>query len=208
MADPRFKPVGANKTLSLKPHSFSSESSPHRTAADESDTYVRPDFHRRLRSYLRATFGPLQMGRIVFGAAISQADDNPPDWGQGSDAYGVRAASGFGVVILDGGANLLLSEALREDTRYYPCSCTGLWPRAKHALISSFTARAGPDGHRVFSTPAISSPYAGAFGSLAWYPPRFGPKDAFRTGNYDLLAGIGTSFADEFLSPILRKLHL
>ncbi len=174
----------------------------------QSDAYVRPDFRRRLHNYLRATFGPVRLGRAVFGAAFSQAGNNPPDWGQGWDAYGTRVASDLGILLLDSTANLALSEALREDTRYYPCSCTGLWPRAKHALISSFTARAGPDGHRVFSIPAVASPYAGAFGSLAWYPPRFGPKDAFRTGNYDLLAGIGTRFADEFLSPILRKFHL
>lgn len=174
---------------------------------EEAPNYVRPNFHERWRSYLLGIVGPVQLGRVVFGAAISQADDVPPDWGQGWGAYGHRVASHFGTSLVGGGANLLLSEALGEDTKYYPCTCKGVWPRLKHALISSATARAGEDGHRVFSIPAVASPYAGAFTSLTWHPPRFGAKDAFRTGNYDLLDSAGTKIALEFLGPLLRKLH-
>ena len=46
-----------------------------------------------------------------------------------------------------------LSEALREDTLYYRCECKGVFPRLRHAVISTFTARRGVDGHRVFSLP-------------------------------------------------------
>jgi hypothetical protein len=169
--------------------------------------YVRPDFRRRLRSELATTFGTVQMGKVVFGAAISHADNVPPDWGQGWGPYGERVASHFGSALVAGGANLLLGEALREDTKYYPCACKGIWPRLKHALASSATARAGEDGHRVFSIPAVASPYAGAFTQLAWLPPRFGPKDAFRTGNYNLLTSVGSKVAMEFLTPLLHKLH-
>lgn len=183
--------------------------SPQQTVPPSANAnYVRPDFRHRLNAYLSSTFGAMQMGRTAFGAAISQADDVPPDWQQGWGAYGERFASHFGSATITGGANLLLSEALSEDTKYYPCACKGIWPRLKHALISSATARAGDDGHRVFSIPAVASPYAGAFAQLAWYPPRFGPKDSFRNGNYELLDSVGMKVAQEFLSPLLRKFHL
>lgn len=175
---------------------------------NENVTYIRPNFHQRLHGYLLSTFGAMQMGRTAFGAAISQADGVPPDWGQGWGPYGERFASHFGSATVTGGANLVLSEALREDTKYYPCTCKGIWPRLKHALSSSATARAGEDGHRVFSVPAFASPYAGAFAKLAWYPPRFGPKDSFRNGNYELLDSVGMKVALEFLSPLLHKFHL
>jgi hypothetical protein len=171
-------------------------------------SYVRPNFHQRLHDYEITTFGPIRMVRVVSGAAFSQADYVPPEWGQGWGAYGQRFASHFGVDIIDGGANLALSEALRDDTTYYPCPCKGIWRRAKYALLSSITARRGADGHRVFSIPAVASPYAGSFATLAWYPPRYGPKDAFRTGNYDLLDSIGATVALEFLNPLLRKIHV
>ncbi len=87
----------------------------------------------------------------------------------------------------------------------------------RHALISSFTARRGLDGHRVLSAPALVAPYAGSFTAVyGWYPDRFGAKDAFRMGNYTLLVGIGENIAAEFIfngrhslfsSLHLRKVH-
>ena len=57
---------------------------------------------------------------------------------------------------------------------------------------STLTARRGEDGHRVFSLPALVAPYAGAATAVyGWYPNRFGAKDAFRMGNYSLLAFAG-----------------
>ena len=170
--------------------------------------YVRPNFAKRFRTYTDNTFGAIRMVRVVSGAAWSQADYVPPEWGQGWGAYGERFASHLGVDFIDGGTTFALSEALRDDTTYYSCPCKGVWRRMKYALVASITARKGTDGHRVFSIPAVASPYAGSFGSLAWYPRRYGPKDAFRTGNYDLLNGIGATVALEFLNPLLRKIHI
>ena len=169
--------------------------------------YVRPDFHKRLHNYALSTFGPIQMVTLAAGSAISHADDVPPEWGQGWGAYGERFISDVGSSTTAGTTNFLLGEALHLDTKYYPCTCKGVWPRVRHALVSSVTARAGEDGHRVFSPPAVVSPYAGAFSTLAWYPARYGPRDAFRTGNYDLLDRVGMKIALEFLHPLLRKLH-
>jgi hypothetical protein len=92
-----------------------------------------------------------------------------------------------------------LSEAFKEDTLYYRCECKGVFPRLSHALISTLTARRGEDGHRVFSFPALVAPYAGSMTAVyGWYPDRFGAKDAFRTGNYSLLAYAGENIAWSF----------
>jgi len=176
------------------------------TTSQES-TYVRPDFRQRFHDYEISTFGPIRMVTLVAGSAISHADDVPPEWGQGWGAYGERFISDVGSSTTAGTTNFLLGEALHLDTKYYPCTCKGVWPRVRHALVSSVTGRAGEDGHRVFSPPAVVSPYAGAFSTLAWYPARYGPRDAFRTGNYDLLDSVGMKIALEFLHPLLRKLH-
>lgn len=170
--------------------------------------YVRPDFHQRLHTYEVSTFGAPQMATVVFGAAISQADSVPPDWGQGWGSYGERLASHFGSSLTEGTANFALAEALRLDTRYYPCTCKGIWPRVRHALISSVTARAGEDGYRVFSFPAVASAYAGAFATQAWYPARYNAMDSFRTGNYNFLDSIGMKIALEFLHPVMKKFHI
>ena len=76
-----------------------------------------------------------------------------------------------------------LAEAFKEDTLYYRCECTGLFPRLKHAVISTLTARRGEDGHRVFSVPALVAPYAGSMAAVyGWYPGRYGAKDALPDG--------------------------
>lgn len=175
--------------------------------SQQESTYVRPNFRQRFHNYKVRTFGPLRMTTLVFASAISHADNVPPEWGQGWGAYCKRLASDLGSSTVGGTTNFALSEALHLDTKYYPCECKGIWPRVRHALISSVTARAGDDGHRVFSVPAVAAPYAGAFSTLIWYPARYGSKDAFRTGNYDLLDGVGMKVALEFLDPLFKKLH-
>lgn len=197
----------AGATFGQGPKSSNAKTVSGQEADTQESMYVRPDFHRRFRSYLLSTFGPIQMVTLAAGSAISHADNVPPEWGQGWGAYGKRFVSDVGSSTTAGTTNFLLGEALHLDTRYYPCTCKGIWPRVRHALMSSVTARAGEDGHRVFSPPAVVSPYAGAFSTLTWYPARYGPKDAFRTGNYDLLDSVGMKIALEFLHPLFRKLH-
>jgi hypothetical protein len=49
-------------------------------------------------------------------------------------------------------------------------------------------------------------------GVYAWYPDRFGPKDAFRLGNYSLLVYMGGNIALEFIysgpHSLLSRVHL
>ena len=170
--------------------------------------YVRPTFHKRLHHYFLHTYSPVKLTELAFGSAVSQMDNVPPEWHQGWGAYGKRFASDLGSTTANGVTEFALAETLRVDTIYYPCKCNRIWPRVGHALKSTITARAGEDGHVVFSVPGVVAPYGGAFSTLLWYPSRYGPKDAFRTGNYDLLDRFGENIALEFLSPLLRKVHL
>ncbi len=106
-----------------------------------------------------------------------------------------------------------LAEALKEDTLYYRCDCTGVLPRLRHAVMSTFTARRGEDGHRVFSIPAVVAPYAGTMtAAYAWYPGRYDASDALRMGNYNLLVYMAGNIALEFLysgpHSMLSRMHL
>ena len=96
---------------------------------------------------------------------------------------------------------------------YYRCQCKGVFPRLRHAVISTLTARQGDDGHRVFSFPSLIAPYAGTMTAVyAWYPDRYNYKDAFRMGNYTMLGYVGGNVALEFLysgpHSLLSRMHL
>jgi hypothetical protein len=185
-----------------------------RTAASQSYLiYTQPTQATKFNNYFFDAFGPYPMAIATAVAGIDQIDNSPPEWNSGAEAYGKRFGSELGIEAVSTTTRYALSEALKQDPLYYRCECSGVFPRVGHAVISAFTARTGEDGHRVFSFPALVGPYAGSFTAVyAWYPNRYGAKDAFRTGNYSLLEYVGGNIALEFfpVSPrsLLSRMHL
>jgi hypothetical protein len=175
--------------------------------------YERPTQKVKLVNYFFDAYGPFPLVGSALVAGINQADDSVPDWGQALRGYGRRWGSNFGIGAITTTTRYAMAEALREDTLYYRCECTGFFPRFKHALISTFTGRRGEDGHRVFSVPSLVAPYVGEMVAVyGWYPARYDAKDAFRQGNYSLLAYAGGNVALEFFPSgphsFLSKMHL
>jgi len=175
--------------------------------------YTRPTEKTKLHNYFFDTLGPYPIVGAALAAGINQADNTPPEWKQGAEGYGKRFASNFGIAAVSTTTRYALAKAFREDTLYYRCECKGFFPRLSHAVISTFTSRRGDDGHRVFSFPALVSPYAGTMTAVyGWYPGRYGAKDGFRMGNYSLLGYVGGNIALEFLysgpHSWLSRMHL
>ncbi len=176
-------------------------------------TYKRPTQKTKLRNYVFDAYGPYAIFGSAFAAGISQSSNSPPEWGQGAQGFGKRMGSDFGIAATGTTVRYGLAEGFKEDTLYYRCTCTGVLPKLRHTLFSTLTARRGEDGHRVFSVPALLAPYAGSFTAVyGWYPDRFGAKDAFRIGNYTLLANVGENIGLEFIysgpHSLLSRLHL
>jgi hypothetical protein len=181
---------------------------------DQLDLAYEPPTQRTIGSnYLFEAFGPYPIVGAAFAAGINQFTNSPPEWHQGMEGYSRRFGSDFGIAAVATTTRFALSETLKEDTLYYRCECRGVLPRTRHAVISTFTARRGADGHRVFSFPMLVAPYAGTMTAVyGWYPDRFGAKDAFRMGNYSMLGYLGGNLALEFLysgpHSLMARLHL
>jgi hypothetical protein len=176
-------------------------------------TYIRPTQKIKLRNYVFDAFGPYPLAGAGLAAGIGQAYNSPPEWKQGARGYGLRIGSAFGIAAASTTARYGLAQAFREDTLYYRCECKGVFPRFRHAVISTLTARRGDDGHRVFSFPSLIAPYAGTMTAVyAWYPGRYNGKDALRMGNYTMLGYVGANVALEFLysgpHSLLTRMHL
>ena len=162
--------------------------------------YSRPTEKMKIHTYLFDAFGPYPIVGAALIAAVNQREGTPPEWGPGAAAYAERFGSNLGIAAVTTTTRYALAEAFREDTVYYRCECQGVFRRLRHALISTVTARRGEDGHRRLSFPALIAPYAGTMTAVyAWYPERYGPKDALRMGNYNLLAYAGENVALEFV---------
>jgi len=176
-------------------------------------TYVRPTQRTKVRNYVFDAYGPYPIAGAAVAAGINQFGNAPPEWNQGVEGYSKRFGSDFAIAAVGTTARYGLARALKEDTLYYRCECRGVLPRLSHAVISTLTARRGEDGHRVFSFPALIAPYAGTMTAVyGWYPNRFGAKDAFRIGNYNMLANMGGNISLEFLysgpHSLLSRMHL
>ncbi len=176
-------------------------------------TYTRPTQTTKLHNYFFDAFGPYPIVGAAAVAGINQADNAPPEWKQGAESYGKRFGSAYAVGAVSTTTRYALAEAFKEDTLYYRCECTGLFPRLKHAVISTLTARRGEDGHSVFSVSALVAPYAGSMAAVyGWYPDRYGARDALRMGNYTLLVFAGENIALEFFysgpHSLLSRMHL
>jgi len=164
-------------------------------------SYTRPTQTTELRNYLFDSFGPHPIAIAAVTAGIDQIDNSPPEWNGGAEGYGKRFTSAIGIKAVSTSTRFALSEALKQDPLYYRCACKGIFPRMGHVVISAFIARTGESGRRVFSFPALVGPYAGSFTAVyAWYPDRFGAKDALRIGNYSLLKYVGGNIASEFFN--------
>ena len=201
------------RSQSLVPSENSSAAITTTSTAIPGLQYERPTQRTMVTNYVFAAFGPYPVAGAAFAAGIGQFTNSPPEWRQGVAGYSRRFGSEFGIAAVGTTTRYGLSQALREDSLYYRCDCRGVIPRFSHAVLSTFTARHGMDGHRVFSFPALVAPYAGSFTAVyGWYPDRFGAKDAFRIGNYNLLAYAGGNVALEFLysgpHSLLSRMHL
>ena len=176
-------------------------------------TYTPPSEKVKFDNYLFDAYGPYPIAGSAIAAAVSQTGNEPQEWGPDAEGYGKRIGSNFAIAVIATTTRYGLAEALKEDTLYYRCECSGFFPRLRHALVSAVTGRRGSDGHLVFSVPAVVSPYVGSMAAVAaWYPDRFSAKDAFRMGNYSLLSYAGQNLALEFLyrgpRSLISRLHL
>ena len=161
--------------------------------------YKRPTERQKLRLFEFDAFGPYAFARAVLSGGYQQASNAPPDWGGGAKPFAERVASNFGIELVTKTTRYGMAEILHEDAAYYPCGCTGFLHRVRHAVVSTVTARHGQDGHTTFSVSGLVSPYAGTMTALAWYPPRYGVKDGFRMGNYNLAIVAVENLALEFV---------
>jgi len=175
--------------------------------------YKRPTQKVKMVNYLFDAFGPYPIVGAALVAGYNQADNSPRDWDQGVKGYGRRWGSNYGIGAITTSTRYGLAQLFREDTLYYRCECSGFFPRLRHAVISTLTARRGADGHREFSVPTLVAPYVGEIVAVhAWYPQRYDSTDAFRQANFSLLVYAGGNVAFEFLPngphSLLAKFHL
>ena len=172
---------------------------PVATTQKKTPEYVFPTPRERFNRYVKSTVGPERMLRSAASAGISQWNDSPEEWGQGSKGYGKRFASSMGQNAIQQTVVYGLDSAFKLDTGFQRSKREGFFPRLKDALAQNVTSR-NRSGGRVISVPRFVGVYTGAIVSReAWYPDRYSYKDGLRSGTTSLLTGFGINVLREFV---------
>ncbi len=165
-------------------------------------------FGERLRIYEHSFVTPEGLIGPALGAAVGQANNTPPEWGQGASGYATRLASAYGRNVIAHTVALGVATVDREDSRFQPSNETGFWRRTKHAVVGTLVSRTPSGGN----TPAISrfvGVYSAAFIANAWEPPsQDSSAKAWERGSTALASSIGWHVLEEFWPDIRHALHL
>jgi len=162
---------------------------------------------KRFHLYLLSTAGPVPLLGEAAGAAISQWENSPKEWGQGWNAYGQRFGSNLAYNGVRQTITYGTSVVFREDNRYFASHKHGFWARTGYAVLSTVTAK-HPDGKEVFSVSSVAGIVGASAISSIWGPPSWRGIDSI-SGN----AGIsfattaGFNIVREFLPDLLHRPH-
>jgi|HubBroStandDraft_6_1064221.scaffolds.fasta_scaffold194345_2 hypothetical protein len=151
--------------------------------------------HQRMQLYFRQTYAT--WGIYAKTAAFSladQADNSPPEWGDGADGFGKRFGSRYGQFAIQNTLSSTGNYLLGYEPRYDRCRCSGGWRRVGHALLRNFVTYNSTERDK---RPQIAL-YLGAMGAgmieSTWKP---GAEDPWRSGYQSVLTQVAFgSFAN------------
>ena len=161
----------------------------------------------RFRIYRHSVFNPDSLLAPAFGAAVAQASDEPPEWGQGASGYGTRLASGYGRLVINRTIRFGVAALDHEDPRFSYSNEAGFWRRFRYASIHYVAARTD-SGKRIPAFSRFAGTYGAAFIANEWYPEsRANTGHALMRGSTALAAGWGWNVFREFWPDIKRTLR-
>ena len=171
----------------------------YQTVSDPQKNIIPLTVKQKFGLFVKETFDPFVAVSAAAGAALSQADNDHPKYGQGSGPYAER----FGAAVADVTTQNFFSDAvlaslLHEDPRYFRRGPEyRFWPRLGYALSRVVITRTDAGKSR-FNNSGIFGMALGIALSNAYYP------DSSVSGNV-VAVRLGTSLVSSALSNILPE---
>lgn len=168
------------------------------TVVPEQPEFIPMTGAERFRQYFKDTFTPVSLLGAAAGAGVRQAENTPHEWGQGARGYGLRIGNGYAGHIMRSTMMSGAAAVLHEDNRYIRSGQTGVGPRLKYAIASTFLARRD-DGTRRVSFSRIGGTAGTAFVSRIWQPHSTNKSsDAISSFGISIGTQTGFNIAREF----------
>lgn len=165
-------------------------------------------FDERFHLYRHSLFNPDSFLSPAFGAALGQANNEPPEWGQGASGYGKRVASGYGRLVISRSIRFGVAALDHEDPRYSPSNEAGFWRRFRSASFLYVLPYKDDGTHRIPAFSRFAGAYSAAFIANTWYPEsRSNTGHALMRGSTALAAGYAWHVFREFWPDIKNAFH-
>jgi len=123
----------------------------------------------RLSQFFKDTASPLSLFTSAACAGIGQWKDRPPEWKEGSEAYGLRYGSSYAEHIVRETLKFGAAGLFHEDNRFVRSEQSGFGNRLGYALGNPFLAR-GDHGERRLAVSRIAAFAGAAVISRLWQP--------------------------------------
>jgi len=160
----------------------------------------------RTDMYLKSLIESEAIARPLLGAAVDQAIDTPPQWGQGAPGFGRRTASGFAQEFTAKTIKFGVAALDREDPRFHPSGLHGFAPRLRFAVLHTFISRTDGGGQS-FAYSRMAGIYGGAFIANSWFPAGYNDfSHGLSRGSVNLAVDVGFHVLREFAPDIKNRL--
>jgi hypothetical protein len=155
-------------------------------------------FAERFQIYRRSLANPESAIGPALGAALGQANNEPPEWGQGASGYGARLASGYGRWVINRTIRFGVAALDHEDPRFTPTNESSV----------DYVMPRTDQGPRIPAFSRFAGSYGAAFIANAWYPEsRANASHAMMRGSTSLAAAYAWHVFREFWPDIKKALH-
>jgi hypothetical protein len=164
---------------------------------------------QKFKVVARSTFDPVEFAYIGFVAAIGQASNSQPAFGQGWGAYGERYATSFGDNMIENFmVGAIFPSILRQDPRYYQLGKGSFTHRTGYAIGRIFITRSD-SGHKQFNYSEILGSAVAAGISTYSYHPRSDQNVSNAMSVWGTQVGwdVVSTVVKEFWPDIRRKFH-
>jgi hypothetical protein len=169
-------------------------------AAPPTSGYVPLTSDERWNDYLHSVVGPLAIVQPAITAGLgSIGGGSPRFWERDPGGFGQRFGTAFAARTVNETVKASFSALLHEDNTYYRCSCTNVFGRFGHALLSGVEAR-NDEGRPVLGFGRIAGAYAGGLTTMAIYQHQYGYSGGLRLGTSALITHALTNLAREFVN--------
>lgn len=126
---------------------------------------------KKFKVVLRTTFDPVEYPYVGFLAAISQAEDSEPGFGQGAAGYAKRYGSAFADNSVENFmTGAILPSLLRQDPRYYQLGHGTFKHRLGYAISRIFVTRSDSGRNEFNASEVVGSAASAAIATYSYHP--------------------------------------